>query len=93
MCAEAALGGRDVAAEWLNVFCASARGRYQVRVWKERGRGVPLEGSLHLLAKLAYIHNNPVRRGLCETPEQWPYSSARWYEGLGGLVELDEFDP
>ncbi|MFM9874205.1 MAG: REP-associated tyrosine transposase [Fimbriimonadaceae bacterium] len=25
---------------------------------------------------IEYIHNNPVKRGLCETPESWPWSSA-----------------
>jgi hypothetical protein len=29
--------------------------------------------------KLHYIHQNPVRRGLVLTPEQWPWSSARDY--------------
>jgi putative transposase len=31
--------------------------------------------------KLKYIHQNPVRRGLASTPEEWPWSSARWYKG------------
>jgi len=25
---------------------------------------------------IVYIHNNPVKRGLCATPEDWPWSSA-----------------
>jgi putative transposase len=29
--------------------------------------------------KLHYMHQNPVRRGLVLTPEQWPWSSARDY--------------
>ncbi|MBI3411661.1 MAG: transposase [Planctomycetes bacterium] len=28
-----------------------------------------------------YIHLNPVRRGLCERPEDWEGSSCRWYAG------------
>ena len=37
-----------------------------------------------------YIHNNPVRRGLCETPRDWPWSSARDYHGTGdGPITLD----
>jgi hypothetical protein len=27
--------------------------------------------------KLDYIHGNPVKQGLCEKPEDWPWSSAR----------------
>jgi REP-associated tyrosine transposase len=32
-------------------------------------------------AMIDYIHNNPVRRGLVETPLHWKWSSARWYAG------------
>jgi putative transposase len=38
-----------------------------------------------------YIHLNPVRRGLVERPEDWAWSSARWYAGLSP-VSLD-MDP
>ena len=31
--------------------------------------------------KIAYIHANPVRRGLVERPEDWAWSSARWWQG------------
>ncbi len=30
-----------------------------------------------------YIHMNPVRRGLVEKPEEWMWSSAAWYLGIG----------
>ncbi|TES93221.1 MAG: hypothetical protein E3J87_02755 [Candidatus Cloacimonadota bacterium] len=29
-----------------------------------------------LLQKVQYVHNNPVRKGLCNTPEEYPFSSA-----------------
>jgi len=29
--------------------------------------------------KLRYIHRNPVARGLCARPEDWPWSSFRHY--------------
>jgi putative transposase len=28
-----------------------------------------------------YIHRNPVKRGLVETPEDWEWSSVRWWMG------------
>tara|TARA_R110000737_G_scaffold2923_13_gene9593 strand:+ start:93512 stop:93880 length:369 start_codon:yes stop_codon:yes gene_type:complete len=31
--------------------------------------------------KIHYIHNNPVRRGLAAHPEDWNWSSAKWYAG------------
>jgi putative transposase len=39
--------------------------------------------------KLDYIHFNPVKRGLVETMEQWPWSSYQSYAtGTSGLVHL-----
>jgi len=32
-------------------------------------------------ASVAYIHDNPVRRGLVRRPEDWEWSSAKWYAG------------
>jgi putative transposase len=42
-----------------------------------------------------YIHNNPVRSCLCETPEDWNWSSAREWakEGSGPLsIDRDSLD-
>ena len=36
--------------------------------------------------KIAYIHMNPVRRGLVEKPTDWDWSSACDYEGGDGVV-------
>jgi putative transposase len=30
--------------------------------------------------KLEYVHANPVKAGLCTLPEEYYYSSARFYE-------------
>ena len=42
---------------------------YDFVVWSEYKRG----------EKLRYMHNNPVKRGLVLEPEQWPWSSYRFY--------------
>src|SRR3974390_2981422 len=40
--------------------------------------------------KLKYIHRNPVKRGLVELPEQWPWSSYRHYAmGEAGAVAIE----
>jgi putative transposase len=42
--------------------------------------------------KLRYIHRNPVRRGLAEQPQDWPWSSFRHYAtGERGPVEIESF--
>ncbi len=41
-----------------------------------------------------YIHANPVRRGLVERPEEWEWSSARWYGGTRSVgIEMDRTLP
>ena len=38
-----------------------------------------------LLKMIDYIHLNPVRRRLCENPEDWKWSSAAWYVSGGDV--------
>jgi putative transposase len=42
---------------------------YDFNVWSERKR----------IEKLRYIHRNPVTRGLVDAPDQWRWSSFRFY--------------
>jgi putative transposase len=34
------------------------------------------------LEKIAYCHNNPVRRGLVADPAEWRWSSHNWFQGV-----------
>jgi putative transposase len=53
---------------------------YDFNVWSERKR----------VEKLRYIHRNPVKRELMESPEQWKWSSFRSYMyGEKGLVRVN----
>ncbi len=43
--------------------------------------------------RLRYIHRNPVARGLVASPEQWQWSSFRWYSsGEVGPVKINDTD-
>ncbi len=43
------------------------------------------------IQKLQYIHRNPVTRGLGQPPEQWRWSSYRWYRfGEKGPVKIGD---
>ncbi|MBX3375725.1 MAG: transposase [Phycisphaeraceae bacterium] len=40
--------------------------------------------------EVRYIHRNPVERGLVDNPQDWPWSSIRWWMGLKeGELECD----
>jgi putative transposase len=45
-------------------------------VWQGRFRAFPIQEDDHLLTVLRYIERNPVRAGLVERAQDWPWSSA-----------------
>ena len=56
---------------------------YDFNVWTARKRA----------EKLRYMHHNPVRRGLVESPEQWRWSSFRaYFMGEAGPVAVNKWD-
>lgn len=60
-----------------------AGGGYDHNIWKEHT----------LYEVIDYIHANPVRRGLADTPAQWYWSSARsWEEGDCAPLAMDPID-
>ena len=64
-------------------------GRY--RYW-QAGGGFDrnLRDQDDLAEKVAYIHHNPVKRGLVEVETDWAWSSARWYAGeRDGVLKID----
>jgi putative transposase len=55
---------------------------YDFNVWTREKR----------IEKLRYMHRNPLKRGLVLEPEQWPWSSFRWYaSGEDGPVRIHEW--
>jgi hypothetical protein len=42
-----------------------------------------------MIEKINYIHQNPVKRGYVDKAEHWRYSSARDYQGIDGLLEVE----
>ena len=48
-------------------------------VWRERYRSLPIENEDYLAACGLYVELNPVKAGICQRPEDYPYSSAKKY--------------
>ena len=56
---------------------------YDFNLWTEHKR----------VEKLRYMHRNPVKRGLVQEPEQWRWSSFRYYMyGEEGAVRVNDCD-
>ena len=59
-------------------------------LWKTRGYDFNVVREDKVVEKLEYMHGNPVRRGLVDRPEQWRWSSYRFYEmGDASLMAMD----
>ena len=78
--------------EWmLNLFEFSAKQykrneKYQL--WTHENHAEIIYGNQFMNSKLNYIHENPVRAGIVEKPEDYLYSSARNYSDLEGVLDV-----
>jgi putative transposase len=65
----------------LKLFLESARNTNSQRrkFWMSRFDDEVIQNEEMLISKLDYIHNNPVKAGLVEDPEEYHFSSARNY--------------
>lgn len=64
--------------EILKHFLVSAKDR-KYQIWERNALSVSIWSAPVFDQKLAYIHQNPVRAGLCMSPEAYVYSSAAFY--------------
>ena len=60
------------------------------RVWQKRFYDFNVCTERKRVEKLRYLHRNPVKRGLVQSPEEWDWSSFRSYlNHEKGLVEVE----
>jgi putative transposase len=58
--------------------------------WQARYYDFNVYSARKHIEKLRYMHRNPVKRGLVENPEDWPWSSFRHYAtGQEGTIEIE----
>jgi len=63
----------------LERFRVNAKDR-EYQFWERNALSVELRNHKVFLQKVRYIHENPVRAGMCKLPEEYEYSSALFYE-------------
>jgi len=79
----------------LDIFCEVAERHHpkenrKYQVWEDRFDDVALYSEEVLRTKIDYIHNNPVRAGLVDSPGEYPYSSAgNYYPGDHSVIKVD----
>lgn len=59
------------------------------QLWQQQSHPEELITNKFTDQKLEYIHNNILKTGMVEKPEDYMYSSARDYCGMKGLLEIE----
>ncbi len=62
---------------------------HSFQLWQQHNHPILLDTNFLIDQKLNYIHNNPVKAGFVEKPEDYLYSSARDYADLKGLIDIE----
>ncbi len=62
------------------------------QLWQEGYYPKQIFSDEMMIQKIEYIHNNPVKRGFVDRPEDWRYSSMRNYLGMESLIPVTLFD-
>jgi REP element-mobilizing transposase RayT len=79
--------------EWLKfIFAYHAKFNKRsgdLQFWTHDNHAIELYRPEMVESRMTYIHENPVRAGIVEKPEEYLFSSARNYSGLKGLIEVD----
>lgn len=64
----------------------------EYQIWKREPLSIELLNESMFKQKLEYIHHNPVKAGLCTVPEEYYYSSARFYvDGINSFGMLKHY--
>lgn len=57
-------------------------------LFQDRYKSKVIERRSYLLSAMRYIHNNPLKAGLCSV-DQYRWSSWKYYDGAEGMVDTD----
>jgi len=63
---------------FLEKLLVNAKDR-KYQIWERNSLSIPLWSGQVIWQKIEYIHYNPVHAGLCKYPEEYKYSSAKFY--------------
>lgn len=87
---------RRILARWRDmgkaITVVDRRGETRTVLWEKRCYDHNCRTIETAREKIIYCHNNPVRAGLVAAADQWKWSSYSWYQGNGGLIEIDAVD-
>ncbi|MGZ5208157.1 MAG: REP-associated tyrosine transposase [Sulfuricurvum sp.] len=59
------------------------------QLWQEGIHPKRIQDEAMMIERINYIHQNPLKRGYVDEAKHWRYSSARDYEDIEGLLEVE----
>ncbi|MCX6072911.1 MAG: transposase [Campylobacterales bacterium] len=59
------------------------------QLWQEGIQPKCIQNEAMMIERVNYIHQNPLKRGYVDEAKHWRYSSARDYEEIEGLLEVE----
>lgn len=75
-------------------FASLSRGRdSDFQLWTSDNNPKEIYSHSFMWQKLNYIHDNPVRAGIVEEQHHYLYSSARNYNNMFSIMDIDLVDP
>lgn len=84
--------GDEPRKEWLLEIFRNASQKHsrnnEFQLWTHNNHPIEVYSNEFIEQKVNYIHDNPVRAGIVEHPEDYLYSSARNYADLESLIDV-----
>ncbi len=75
--------------EQLAFYKKAHKNETSYQLWQEGFQPKLIQSDAMMRERINYIHQNPVKRGYVDEAQHWRYSSARDYEGLEGIIEIE----
>ena len=71
------------------VYWYNIKYRRAGHLFQDRFKSEPIENDLYLLTVIRYIHQNPIKAGLCKTVSGYEFSSYKGYIKHSDLIDSD----
>ena len=81
--------------DWMNLvfeYHGKFKNKQTYQIWTHENHAEHIFSDKFIKQKIDYIHENPVRAGIVEKPEDYLYSSARNYADLDIVIDVIRID-
>ncbi len=82
---------KESRSDWMKIvfeYHGKFKNKQTNQVWTHENHAEHIYSDKFIKQKIDYIHENPVRAGIVEKPEEYLYSSARNYADLDSLIDV-----